>query len=134
MVPAAFVVLDALPLTPNGKVDRRALPRPGLPRGHDARGAAHAEAALERIWAELLGLPEVGVHDDFFELGGHSLLRAADVAARRAVPGARAPSSTSIARPPCRGRGAARAGGSPRAPESRLQPLLACEGSRQRRR
>ena len=26
------------------------------------------------IWAEVLGIDEVGVHDDFFDLGGHSLL------------------------------------------------------------
>jgi hypothetical protein len=32
------------------------------------------EAMLARIWCELLGLAEVGVHDDFFEIGGHSLL------------------------------------------------------------
>jgi amino acid adenylation domain-containing protein len=32
------------------------------------------EAAIAAIWAELLGVTEVGVHDDFFALGGHSLL------------------------------------------------------------
>ncbi len=32
------------------------------------------EEALAAIWAELLGVERVGVHDDFFQLGGHSLL------------------------------------------------------------
>src|SRR5690242_4499741 len=32
------------------------------------------EALLARIWAEILGLEQVGIHDNFFALGGHSLL------------------------------------------------------------
>ncbi|MCA8964867.1 MAG: amino acid adenylation domain-containing protein [Planctomycetes bacterium] len=31
------------------------------------------ELILTRIWREILGVPEVGLHDDFFELGGNSL-------------------------------------------------------------
>ncbi len=31
------------------------------------------EADLAAIWADVLQLPEVGIHDDFFELGGDSL-------------------------------------------------------------
>jgi acyl carrier protein len=29
---------------------------------------------LVEIWSELLGIKEIGIHDDFFDLGGHSLL------------------------------------------------------------
>ena len=29
---------------------------------------------MAAIWTELLGIDEIGAHDDFFDLGGHSLL------------------------------------------------------------
>ena len=78
MIPAAFVVLSAIPLTPNGKIDRRALPAPDRTRA-DLDGVFVAprtpsEELLAGIWAEVLGLERVGIHDDFFALGGHSLL------------------------------------------------------------
>ncbi|MGK3989851.1 amino acid adenylation domain-containing protein [Sorangium sp. So ce136] len=76
MVPGACVVLDALPLTPNGKVDRGALPSPGdVVRAPD-RVAPRTpnEAILARIWADVLGAPDVGVLDNFFALGGDSII------------------------------------------------------------
>jgi amino acid adenylation domain-containing protein len=76
MVPAAFVFLDALPLTPNGKVDRQALPAPVRPDLQQAVVAPRTllEEQLASIWAEVLQLECVGIHDNFFALGGHSLL------------------------------------------------------------
>jgi amino acid adenylation domain-containing protein len=77
MLPQAFVVLAAMPVTSSGKVDRDALPAPppvvpDLERGF-APPRDPAEEALALIWAEVLNLPQVGIHDNFFQLGGNSI-------------------------------------------------------------
>ncbi|WP_338282824.1 amino acid adenylation domain-containing protein, partial [Corallococcus caeni] len=77
MVPSAFVALESLPLNTSGKVDRRALPAPeaGASRTHRyVAPSTPTEALLAGLWAQVLGVPQVGTEDSFFELGGHSLL------------------------------------------------------------
>jgi non-ribosomal peptide synthetase component E (peptide arylation enzyme) len=91
MVPSAFVFLDKLPLTANGKIDRKALPRPDHTRPDLGEPyvapRTPTEKLLVRVWAEVLKVQQIGVHDNFFDLGGHSLL-ATQVVARlnRSVP------------------------------------------------
>ncbi|MCB0196701.1 MAG: amino acid adenylation domain-containing protein, partial [Anaerolineae bacterium] len=75
MIPSAFVLLDAFPLTPNGKIDRMALPAPEWRAGPTyVPPQTTTQTSLAGIWAEVLGIESVGIHDDFFDVGGHSLL------------------------------------------------------------
>ncbi|MET8703007.1 amino acid adenylation domain-containing protein [Kitasatospora sp. NPDC004723] len=76
MVPATVTVLDAFPLTAGGKIDRAALPEPrstpaAAPAGRPLR--TPAEQLIAAVWADVLGVPEVGADDNFFHLGGDSL-------------------------------------------------------------
>jgi non-ribosomal peptide synthase protein (TIGR01720 family) len=78
MVPSHFVFLDKLPLTANKKIDRRALPAPmGSQHELDTEYVAprnEIEQTLAAIWQEVLGVEQIGIHDNFFERGGNSLV------------------------------------------------------------
>src|SRR5205085_3448455 len=77
MLPSAFVTLDGLPLTENGKLNRKALPPPeqSRPQLDDACVPPHnlEEELLAGIYAQVLSIERVGIHDNFFALGGDSL-------------------------------------------------------------
>jgi acyl carrier protein len=78
MVPSAFMPMDAIPRTPHGKADLRALPPPD-PAPAESKGVFAApgnsiEEETAKIWAQVLGIERVGIHDNFFDLGGHSLI------------------------------------------------------------
>ncbi|HEX8558732.1 MAG TPA: amino acid adenylation domain-containing protein [Pyrinomonadaceae bacterium] len=78
MVPSAYVFLDAMPLNSSGKLDRRALPAPERLRtegdGADDPPRTEVEKKIAAVWGDILGLEQIGLHDNFFDLGGHSLL------------------------------------------------------------
>jgi len=78
MIPSAFAMLKALPLTPNGKVNRQALPAPGTDSAEQRSvfmsPQSPTEIALAEIWAQILNVRQMSIHDNFFLMGGHSLL------------------------------------------------------------
>ncbi len=79
MIPGAFISLEKLPLTPNGKVDRIALAaleilKPSASDNGSAAVITETERVIADVWAEILGVEQIGPSDNFFELGGHSLV------------------------------------------------------------
>ena len=89
MVPAMIVPLRHWPMTAHGKIDRNALPdpsaMPGLVRSDYVAPRNEIEWKMAKIWASILGVDRVGMHDHFLELGGHSLLAVRLIAEVRAV-------------------------------------------------
>ena len=80
MVPSRFIAMAALPLTGSGKIDRNALPAPA-----EEAASAHSpvegyadehQASVAAHYRQVLGLGQVGPHENFFSIGGHSLLAA----------------------------------------------------------
>lgn len=83
-VPSRFMVLPELPKLANGKIDRGKLvaaPEDAGPERAYAPPETPEEIRVAGIWADLLSVRRVGLHDEFFELGGNSL-SAVQMAAR----------------------------------------------------
>ncbi|MFI1914790.1 amino acid adenylation domain-containing protein [Nocardia sp. NPDC020380] len=74
LVPQSLVVLDALPLTSSGKLARAQLPAPDTAGSQPSRPAQDGpEQVLCRLFAEVLGVAEIGVEESFFDRGGDSI-------------------------------------------------------------
>jgi len=78
MRPSALLTLDTLPLTSTGKVDRQGLPAPSEFVYGDEESFVAPRTVMEKrlaeVWADVLGVARIGIHDDFFALGGDSIL------------------------------------------------------------
>ena len=82
MVPANLVVLSQFPRLPNGKLDRSKLPAPEteeqtqmeLAHDRDDQTATATEAAIAKVFRELLHTDKIGVEQRFFDMGAHSLM------------------------------------------------------------
>lgn len=84
MIPAFFTEMTEFPITSNGKVDKKALPLPDLSKQSETDYVAPTttlEETLAQLWTEVLGVHQVGIHDNFFKLGGDSI-KAIQIAAR----------------------------------------------------
>jgi oxalate---CoA ligase len=94
-VPARILIVDEIPKGPTGKPQRIGLAeRLGLFAAGPQTVAATAsyvaprnstEERLSQIWAEVLRVEKVGIHDEFSQLGGDSLLAATLIARVAAV-------------------------------------------------
>ncbi|WP_235457443.1 amino acid adenylation domain-containing protein [Williamsia sp. Leaf354] len=74
LVPHTVMVIDDLPRNRSGKVDRSALPPVELHSGHDfVAPRSELETIVAGVFASVVGVDQVGVHDDFFAIGGNSL-------------------------------------------------------------
>ncbi|MFT4199145.1 amino acid adenylation domain-containing protein, partial [Gordonia sp. (in: high G+C Gram-positive bacteria)] len=75
MRPSLWTLLDDVVLGSAGKLDRRALPAPVFDdlAGEYVAPATDAERAVADVFADVLGVEQVGVTDSFFDIGGTSL-------------------------------------------------------------
>lgn len=98
MVADDYAVIEEIPQTPNGKVDRKALPdpRPFIIRKREeyVEPRTTTEKLVADVWAEFMGLEQVGIYDNFFELGGRSLVAVKIMAKLEQETGKRLPLAT----------------------------------------
>ena len=100
-VPTQVMIVDELPKGPTGKLQRIGLAAK-LASKLKAEFVAPrnlAEDGLARIWAEVLGIEQVGIYDNFFALGGDSLRATQLVSRVRAAFGVELPLTTTFREP-----------------------------------
>ena len=77
MIPSKFIRMDSFPRTTNEKVDRQALasiePEMTNAPGTYEPPRNEIETLLADLWAEVLYVDRIGIHDNFLALGGYSL-------------------------------------------------------------
>ena len=76
MIPGFYKQLDDFPLTVNGKIDMHLLATLELKEEVQKTGLKprnEIEEEIRKIWADVLGIPNISVQDKFFDLGGHSI-------------------------------------------------------------
>lgn len=78
MIPSRYCFCESFPKTINGKIDRRRLPAPAtstVPRTEQfGKPCNDLQHMLVDLWQTVLGVSDIGIHDDFFAIGGSSLL------------------------------------------------------------
>jgi acyl carrier protein len=88
MLPFCFIPLQEVPLSANGKLDRKQLPQADQLLASTETYCAptnDTEETIAALFANILQLEKVGIHDNFFLLGGHSLLATQLAAAIRSA-------------------------------------------------
>lgn len=83
-VPRVVLFVDEIPKGTTGKLQRIGLAEklgltasePTAPKPEFAPPHTTLEAKLATIWSEVLGIEQVGIHDNFFQLSGDSILAA----------------------------------------------------------
>lgn len=100
-VPTQVMIVDELPKGPTGKLQRIGLAAKLASRLKAEFVAPRnlAEDGLARIWAEVLGIEQVGIYDNFFALGGDSLRATQLVSRVRAAFGVELPLTTTFREP-----------------------------------
>jgi amino acid adenylation domain-containing protein len=76
MIPDYFHHLDEIPLTATRKLDRKKLAAMSREICRSERyisPGTHQEKTIARAWKEVLGIEQIGIHDNFFDVGGNSL-------------------------------------------------------------